>query len=593
MEIKKLQAGGYLTYQPLPIVPRTDTAQGSQGMQQAAPTEDKKESYVDNDLIKQLLGKGITVDVMQYSNKMDALSQEYENMSSLERNTSRGMQIRSQLKGDMGTLNALIQSKTFFDKSIETAKSNKSLDELAVNGSSMFVKNAEGKISNISFADYAKNKDKYKALTNAELAEQREFNKDLTGNTSIYSTLNYGRGMELIKSEITTVLANLGTTEKSVSNGSFQIDSSDVAELKNAAAQGVFKIKTGESIKTNSPQLEKAKQAMWLNLQENSKNVLRARAASIVDDPSKIEATAMTMAVSLLDPAESISTSKTYDMSGGKGGSGAGGGSNKNTDIGGNEAAFLGISNQETINQIADYGVSIEAIGNLIPTSTLTNDKGDVVKLRNNVAIKDMGRVDKAFTADGKPVDIDETAIIGSGYYVDMIVTSDGNGGFRIDEEGNKKLAEFNKELSQTDGSALKVSELRQKYGINSLNLKKMIVAEAASYDKDFWGTKDSRYFKPADASIKTIMEGITEPGKGSRNWLDHNIYKHLIFIPANDGFSARRADKNSGKIPESAVNFGNSYNTGNNGMRISEGTGVNTTQVDINRTDKYFENKK
>lgn len=57
--IKKLQAGGYLNYQPLPMIPQAQPAQ------QADPTGTAPAGpALDPEILKKMLGEGITNDVM-------------------------------------------------------------------------------------------------------------------------------------------------------------------------------------------------------------------------------------------------------------------------------------------------------------------------------------------------------------------------------------------------------------------------------------------------------------------------------------------------------------------------------------------------
>lgn len=595
MKIRKLQAGGYLAYQPLPIIPRQGQVAAQPQAVEESTSEGNKDGFMDKDLMKSLLGKGITVDVMEYTSKIDQLSQEYENMAPLERNTSRGKQIRSFLKGDMGMLNGLLRSKDFFDNSMKKAEANKSLDEIAINGNSMFVKNKDGKVMNIGFSDYSQNKSEYKVLTNAELAEEREFNKALVGNTSVYSALNYGKGMELIKDEIVKVLAHLGSQSSSISNGSY-VDQQDIQELTSAAQQGTFKVKSSQSLETNSANIEKAKQAMWVNLSENSKNVLRARAAIMSDDPSKIEGMAVTMAASLLDPAEKTSTTKVYDILASKTGAGkTGGGSEKTAEIGANQLAHAGGTNAKVLSQIGDYGVSLESMGYLIGNTSYTDKDGNLVKLRNATGLTRMSNdLSKSFHADGTKVNLDETVITGDAYVTEMIVARDENGGYKIDEEGSKRLAEYKEELTNTPNmTAMKQSELKAKYRINAINIRKVAVAEAASYADGTFSTRDSRYFKKADEQTKKLMDKLFPDKQGWIDYFDKPVEKHLIFIPLGDEAQARYSDGNSPKLPEAAINLQNGFNQGVGGMNIDKGTTYQYLPGDsTNRTDEFFKNK-
>lgn len=592
LKIEKLQAGGYLSYQPLPIIPDAQTPQ-------VAPAEkeddkDKKDGYLDKEVLGKMLGSGITTDVIEYSEKLEQAHSEYASMSDFQKASYKGRQIRSLLKGDMGQLNALMRSKNMFDKSIETAKSNGALEEFAVTDGAMVVKErSTGKVTAVSFAQFAQDKDaespKYQALTNAQLAEEREFNKQLISNTTVFSVLNYGKGIEKVKAEIFASVQNLGKDKKSVQNGEFtQMDPEDVQNFVQAAQQGMFKVKSGQSIETNSPQLEKAKQAMWLNLSDNSKNVLRARAANQVGDSADIEKMAMTMAASLLDPQESTSISKTYDESMRAGAKGKGGGDKeKMADLGPNGQAYAGGTNMVPLSQIGPFGVNIEGFGNALPVSNYTNEKNERVSLRNAGKLNELSYLSKAFTVNGDQVQPDTTVITGDAYVSKLPYTIDAQGNYKIDEEGSKRWAEYEKALGQIpeqERTALKQSELKTKFDVQNFKVKKFIVAEASSYDPSFWGSRDENYYQKLEGpELDMLGELVDSKEDNVRDWIDNSAHKHLIFIPAKDEATFNNVDKNYMRVPESVYDPRGGYNQGRGGMNSMQGESMGSSLIPQN----------
>lgn len=578
VNVSKLQAGGSLVYQPLPMIPTGEPQVA--GPEVAAKEEKEETPYLDKTTLNKMLGDGVTNDVMAYSEMMQKAYQEYATMNDFQKNSYKGRQLRGILKGDIGQLNALVRAKTTLDNSIKQAASNAALEEFAVTGQGMVVKDSTtGKITTISFSQYASDNNsenkRFQALTNAQLAEEREYNKQLIGNSAVFSVLNYGKGMEKIKDEVLKIVNTIGSTKNSVTNGQYQpSDREDINQLIQAAKQGTFKMKSGESVETNAPQIERAKQTMWLNLSDNSKNVLRARAASQVTNPSDIEKMAASMAASLLDPHLETSVSKVYDESLNAGRAGANG-SNKMADTGPTEAAFMGRSNAISISQIGPGGTNIQGVAYALPPQLYTDKDNLRVPLSNAGKLNSISYLSKAFVGNGDKVIPDNTVIIGDAYYATLPVTKDENGNMRIDEDGAKKWAMYEEELKTiptSQRSPMKESELKNKYGVQHMKTERLIVAEAASYADEFFDSRDKRYYGDLDSATKNKLGEIVDPKqKGPRSWFDNSAHKHLVFIPAKDHLSARAADGNSARLPESVYDL-RQFNTGANGANISQG---------------------
>lgn len=593
-EVKIYQAGGYLSYQPIPMVP-----EGQPQVSGPTAPEKKEEEYLDKSVLDKMLGQGITTDVMQYSQKLQSAYQEYNSMSEFQRSSYKGKQLRQMLKGDLGELNALMRGKTTFDGAIANAKTNGALEELAVTNNGMVVKDESGKINIISFAQYAADnnseKKKYQALTNAQLAEEREYNKQLIGNSAVYSVLNFGIGVDKVKDEVYKIIATIGKSSKSVTNSAYEKnDAEDVQQLIAAAKQGQFKVKSGESMETNSPQIESAKQTMWLNLSENSKSVLRARAATMVTSPGEIEKVAKTMAVSLLDPHLSTSSGKVYDESlrAGAGGKGAGG-SEKMADMGATEMAAHGRSNAMPISQIAN-GLKIEGMAFAIPPTNYTDVNNQRVPLSNAGKLNQISYLSKAFVGNGDAVNPDTTVIVGDAFYTTLPVTRDENGNMKIDEEGSKRWAEYENALSKipvSQQSEMVKSSLKHKYGAQNLMTQKMIVAEAASFADKFFDDRDEKYYQKITGAAEKKLGDIVDPDEKSvRSWLDNSAYKHLVFIPAKDEASSRFVDGNSARIPDAAYDVRH-FNTGANGANIYQGQQMGTTAQALGLTKDQYRN--
>lgn len=575
--VKSYQAGGYLTYQPLPMIPEAQP-QVEGGGQDPSKTKaaEGEDTYLEKSILSKMLGQGITTDVMAYSDQLQGAYQEYNAMNDFQRNSYRGKHLRTILKGDMGQLNALIRSKTTLDNSIQKATANGAMEEYAVTNNGMVVKDVStGKVTQVSFQQFAadnNNKDKkYEALTNAQLAEEREYNKQLIGNSGVFSILNYGKGMEKIKEEIMKVTQNLGRTANSVTNASFERgDAQDMQELITAAKQGVFKAKSGESTDTNSPQIEAAKLAMWANLSENSKAVLRARAANTVQNPSDIEKMAQTMAASLLDPQTTTISSKVYDETLRGGGKAGGAGANeKMANMGATEMAFHGRNDATPLSMIGDYGVKIDGMGYALPPQLYTDSENKRLPLSSAGKLNQVAYLSKAFAADGSTISPNNTMIIGDAYFAKLPVIKDENGNMKIDQEGAKKWAQFEDEFSrlpQSQQTPMKESELKQKYNVSNLQIERLVVAEAASYDNKYsiFSDRNEDYYKKLDKETEKLLAETVDPdSKGPRSGIDYAAHKHLVFMPAKQEASARFADNNSARVAERVYDVGKGFNTG------------------------------
>lgn len=570
LNIKKLQAGGYLSYQPLPIVPTSQAAPAQQA--QAQP----EEAGVDKELLTKLVGNGLTNDVMAYSKAVNQAYTQYASLSEYERDTYKGRSLRNMMKGDFAQINALIRSKDNMKESLDAAKSNDSLGEFAVTKGGMFVKdNSTGKIGLVSFQQYAVDakgeERKYTALTNADLAKEREYNDQLIGDENTFAVLKYGRGMTKVKEEVLKIANYIKSSTESKSVGEYGATPDDISELETAVKAGLFKEKAGESLTSNKPQLEKAKYAMWTNLSQEAKDVLRANAAATPGaDPSKIEQMAMSMAASLLDPYESYVHKVTADESLGKGGKGGSGSGGKDTlgNFGGTALAYSGMHNNEIISFTHELGMQVDMIGSMIPDKASFGKDGKRTNLDQS-GMRQVAKVDSAFAPNGEHIDPRSATIIGPSYYVDLVVTRNDKGEMVPDYSSLKKMADFNDAVKANPGMTyIEKEALKRKMGING-KIEKFVIADAASYeDSEFFSNRDSEYFKRVDPSTTSMVEEALDAKSDSfRSGFDQLLRRHIIIMPALDLASAHEADGNSALVSKAALDIGaGGFNSGANG---------------------------
>lgn len=324
--IKKYQVGGSIIYQPIPL-PGEGTPQSPQPAQSGGASEEDT-GPLSKEIIKDLLGKGLTNDVMAFSESVNQAYDRYSNMSEMERGTVTGQRLRRLMKGDLSQLNMLVRNKEMLSGAIDRVKSNNAGSDYAVTERGVVVKNLEtGAIAEISAEQYASNyakKDGYKLLTNAELINEREYNQVLVNDQKSIQALNSAVSINGVKDEVRNVLANLGEVSHSNKSQKYVINGSSATPKELAAAisqmvgmgsDGFYKAGNSTSEASNSKNIQLASEAMWINLSANSKSLLKARAAANGVGAGNLEEAAKQYAISLLKPAtkDSSSTEQSID----------------------------------------------------------------------------------------------------------------------------------------------------------------------------------------------------------------------------------------------------------------------------------------
>lgn len=305
LNIQKFQGGGLMAFQPLPLAtyPTNTSNASDESDSKSSSKKESDDSAISKSLLKEMIGKGITNDVMAFKNMVDSANQAYLSMTDLERNTLQGKRLASIIAGnDWSTINALLRNGETFKNSIETVKNNKAYDELAVSDNGVVVldqtTNRPTVISAEEFAEEMRNdKSKYRSITNAELANLRETNPYMANDTSSFRYLNNARGMEYIRSEIDKYTNTLGEISTAYSSNTFKkAESKDIlgaiSEIKDKVKDGVFSVDELVEQSSNSRQIKAAIEGAWQNLSSASRQVLKARAAKEGYDPKDLESAA-------------------------------------------------------------------------------------------------------------------------------------------------------------------------------------------------------------------------------------------------------------------------------------------------------------
>lgn len=317
--IERLQQGGNVsgtgmvfghTYSPL------DTG-GSRGTTSAKDpsqtTKDSKKgnSIIDNDMIKQLVGKGITSDVNVSMQGIVQLQTQYDQLEDVDKNSQEGMMLLNRIQLQSTQVNHLLRNAEQFKEQQTRVVSNNALNEIAVTDRGVIIQHKQsGKIIAISPEQLTSASEEdlqqYKLLTNAELINEREYNQALQFDNTTFQQLNNSTGFINIKKEIKEVLATVNASSEKQTYDSYTDPSGKLQQglqqLKNLSTTPIDNIISTVSDETNNPQLMLALEAIWSTLGDNSKTFLKQRALLQGQTPENIDNLAKSFIVQLVGP---------------------------------------------------------------------------------------------------------------------------------------------------------------------------------------------------------------------------------------------------------------------------------------------------
>ena len=246
---KKYQQGGvapFTIYKPVALggetSTQTDTTTATSS-KSAKDTESKETLDLVKSLFKEVLGKGLPVDVNAvYSSMSDLFARQKAFGNELSTNDIALLYLQS-----MQQLNNVIHSKAEYDKAKAYATQNDALNEFAVNALGHFlVQDQEtGKISTEkSWKDVlASGKN---PITNQQLLFLREYSPELVsrkGDYMITNVINNGMGINKIGDQIKALAGNIGSYEGKI-EGLTQVESNRVKsglQLLSNAPDGYYK----------------------------------------------------------------------------------------------------------------------------------------------------------------------------------------------------------------------------------------------------------------------------------------------------------------------------------------------------------------
>lgn len=613
-KINKLQAGGFMSYQPLPILPQQQSQEPTGPVANGATAANVIPKVIDEDTRKALLGKGITNDVVAFEKSMEEAYSQYESMGEAERMSSRGRRLRSMMKGNVGVLNGLLRSKDQFTEAIANAKSNAAFGELAVTSNyEMVVKDVtNGNISTITSQDYAKdakntNKRKYQALTVAELINEREYNQNLIGDSKSFEAINSTLGMTKIKDEIYQVLTTLSADSTATSGNQF-VDGRNseitkgIQQMTQLADQGVFDVTTTQSNENNTKSLQRALNATWQNLSENARSTLMARAAVRGVEPDKLQEEAQKYVMSLLSPKEYLKTNVTQDIKFDSDLSTAKGGMDG---MGYYELFANGTpANLKDIKFNMGTGTDYHTLGRI--AGPLLNEQGNPYGKTNvsNVSqLYNIGNMNSVYFGDKKvdPSRLESLVYDGGNVTLVHMPYKNDNGAIAPDLDAFEHLNKANndiKSLPATARTAMAVDAIYKKYGVQTDGAGKPATRAFATFkaignDTAIKNAGSSKYLinesdgPNSDYVVKTYEDLYRVDSKGNEierpeydKWLsfDPDVISGLVYIPITaEPIPARLADKNQVNTSKSNTTLDHySQAPGIGGVRRSSSNNTN-----------------
>ena len=205
--IQKLQQGGGLL--PLTTYSYSDYNPNQQPTDSPAPAAQaagsKSTELLSKGTIEDLIKRGMPNEVETFMKQLKKVETSSPFTSSFDTN---------QLYDLASKASQIISNGDTMREATTQAAQNGGLGEYAVTTTgSLYVRDAEGSLANISLSDFAKNRDKYQALTVNDLTQARRYDPKLSFDKTVISTIQNATGIDKISDHIVKVLKDLGTEE--------------------------------------------------------------------------------------------------------------------------------------------------------------------------------------------------------------------------------------------------------------------------------------------------------------------------------------------------------------------------------------------
>ena len=339
MRISKFQQGGQvarltlpeIAYTPLNVGPNESTekpvAQKATGSSNKSGSGGNKELL--NSLLTQLKTNGLPNDVESFFKNIESILPGIfsNNSSSLlggsgtfddELNTN---QLVNSYLVMLPQLNKIKFNKEQYDEAITRANANEALDEYAITDTGMMVVMDENnQIKQIRQSEFTEKSNKYRPITNMELANLRANNSSLSFDTNIFNILNNAIGSPVINKQILDIANKIGS-EKNTTTSMTSKQKNIVEGLSNLIAGGPDNVfyKITSSIDTQKgANMMSAINYIFSMLPNNSKAVLKTKAAVQGIQPTKVGDMTLEpyqkMVVDLINGVTSNSTTTNIDL---------------------------------------------------------------------------------------------------------------------------------------------------------------------------------------------------------------------------------------------------------------------------------------
>lgn len=592
-------------------------------------TDKKDKSDNSNDimgkgLINQIMGKGITNDVYANIQSLMDIQESYNRLSDTEKASNQGMMVLQQMQFQSGKVHELLRNAETFKNAQQQTVQKDAMGELAVTTSGLILQAPNGKIIQVTPEQYLslskEEKEAFKPVTNAKLINEREYNPGLQGDTESFQQLNSSTSMTNIHKEIQSIISNLATNTTKRSYDQYTDPAGKLIDglqtLKNSQDKPIDNILVDIDESSNESSAHEALQAMWSGLGDNSKVLLKSKAALQGYSQNQLEDVAKGYLVQLLKPriSKSSDVSQKVDF-----GPKEKDGSSSNNVSGDGKGDAMGpwdlfqndrAPNREMV-EFAPEGTSIQfsapaqsygpmrnqdknpyrniTLGDIPELATVTNKNS--ASLGGSMALSNALQQGIAYNGD-------QLYRVLLPYKIDPD-TKDITPNFEMLPKYEQQVKEITNQTKQ--GKVLTVGakmNIFKKYGITDLNVNgeprqvrdfQVTQAYVSEYLYDMLDEKSKQFLtEQDDEGSKAIMRETYKDKSKSDIWDDDDVYKGLVFYPIDESAGVMQGQMNDGDIKSGTLNQ-RTYN-------YQERTGqINQTRyqnMDINALNEYYDRK-
>ncbi len=593
-------------------------------------TQDKREKSDSNSsdimgkgLINQIMGKGITNDVYANIQSFMDIQEAYNKLTDTEKASSQGIMVLQQMQFQSGKAHEILRNAEVFKNAQQQTVQKDAMGELAVTTSTLILQAPNGKIIQITPEEYSslskEEKETFKPLTNARLINERETSAALQGDTESFQQLNSSTSVTNIHKEIQSIISNLAVNTSKRSYDAYNDPSGKLMEglqqLKSIQDKPIDNILVSIEESSNESSAQDALQAMWSSLGENSKVLLKSKAALQGYSQNQLEDVAKSYLVQLLKPRISKSSDVSQKVDFGAkekdGSSGSGSGAGTGDAMGPWDMFQNDVTPNREMVEFAPEGTSIQFSAPAQSYGPMRNQEKNPYSNRTFGDIPELSTVTNKDSASlGGSMTLNNALQQGIAYNGDALYrvllpykvdpdTKDITPDFGILPKYELQVKEINNLTKQ--GKTLTVGakmNIFKKYGITDLNangeprqVKDFQVTQAyvSEYLYDLLDDKSKQFLtEQDDEGSKAIMKETYKDKSKSDIWDGDDIYKGLIFYPIDEGAGVMSGQMNDGGM-KSGTLAQRRYN-------YQERTGqINKTRyqnMDINALNEYYDRK-